>query len=73
MLNRSGGLAVSTQWLDKEQTILGYIFEANWTWEEMAAAIQQANTLMDTISYPVDFVADSRGVSLILSDVITNI
>ena len=66
-------MAVNTRWLDEEHSILGYIFEATWTWEEMVAAIQQANAFMDTVSYPVDFIADTRGVGLIPSDVITNI
>jgi hypothetical protein len=60
-------------WLNDEHSIIGYIFESNWTWDEMRLAIQQANALMDTAKHPVDFIADTRGVGLIPSDVITNI
>lgn len=66
-------MGVSTVWMDEEHSILGYTFEANWTWKELHAAIQQADSYMDGVNYPVDFIADTRGVGLIPSDVITNI
>ncbi len=66
-------MGVSTVWMDDEHFTLGYIFDGNWTWEEMRVAIQQANSLMDSVNYSVDFIADTRGVGLIPSDVITNI
>jgi hypothetical protein len=66
-------MGVSTQWLDDDQTVLGYIFEGNWTWDEMRAAIEQANAFMDTVTHQVDFIADTRNGGLIPSDVIANI
>ncbi len=65
-------MGVSTRWLDDEQTILGYIFEGNWTWAEMSAAIEQANAYMDTVKHQVDFIADTKNGGLIPSDVIAN-
>jgi hypothetical protein len=65
-------MGVRTVWLDDEHSVLGYLFEGNWTWDEMRRAIQQADTLMSTVDHAVDFIADTRGVGLIPSDVVTN-
>lgn len=66
-------MSVTTVWLDDGQSILGYVIEGNWTWDEMHAAVHQANALMDTISHQVDFIVDMRHGGLIPSDVFTNI
>jgi hypothetical protein len=66
-------MGVSTRWMDDGRTILGYIFEDNWTWEEMRLAIEQANRYMDTVAHLVDFIADTRDGGLIPSDVFANV
>lgn len=66
-------MGVKAMWLDDEKTIISYLFEGAWTWDEMRAAIQQSNALMDTVNYKVDFIADLRKSGLLPSNVLANV
>jgi|FLYN01.1.fsa_nt_gi hypothetical protein len=66
-------MGVRVVWLDSEQTILSYVFEGNWTWDEMRLAIEQANACMDMVVHRVDFIADTRNSGFMPTDVIANV
>jgi hypothetical protein len=66
-------MGVRTLWMNDEKTILGYVFEGNWAWDEMCEAIRLADEYMDSVSHKVDFIVDSRNGGLIPSDVISHI
>jgi hypothetical protein len=47
------GLRVQVIWDDEDKTIIRFIFEANWTWDEYTAAQQVAYDLAATVRYKV--------------------
>jgi hypothetical protein len=44
-------MAIRVIWDTEEKTIVQYIVEPDWTWDEFFAAKEQANALMDTVCH----------------------
>jgi hypothetical protein len=47
-------------WDNNEQTVVRFIFEGNWTWEDFHTAIKIGTVMMDTVSHSVISIIDLR-------------
>ncbi|MEP7287206.1 MAG: hypothetical protein ABI947_15735 [Chloroflexota bacterium] len=54
-------MPVVSQWANTEKTIIYLLYEKPWDWEAFAAAVAQINTLIDTVSHPVDMIIVIHG------------
>lgn len=51
-------MTITIHWADDNQTILHFVFQAYWDWEEFDTAVQQSWQIMDTVNHTVDHIYD---------------
>lgn len=56
-------MPVTVQWENESHTLIRYVYSGAWTWEEMYAAVEQVNAMLDTVDYKVFFITDMAGVT----------
>ncbi|MEZ4670385.1 MAG: hypothetical protein R3E39_20960 [Anaerolineae bacterium] len=54
-------MAVAVDWLNDDQTILKYEFDGQWTWNELYAALQQVDMMMNSVEHTVYVIIDYQG------------
>jgi hypothetical protein len=65
-------MTIKAIWDNNEKTIVRYIFEAGWTWEEFFAAKKQANEMMDTVSHKLGVILHLPTENAVPPDVLAN-
>lgn len=65
-------MAIGVIWDNDEQTIIQYSVEPDWTWDELFAAKEQANALMDTVSHKLGVILCMPSDGAIPLDVLAN-
>jgi len=53
-------MGVKVQWDNTEKTIVRYIYEGRWTWDEFYAVQDELARMLETVNYKVDIIADMR-------------
>jgi hypothetical protein len=56
---KGNSVGVSVFWDNEVKTIVRYLCDEHWTWEEFFAAKDQAYTLIDTVAHNVGVIVDS--------------
>lgn len=56
-------MPVQSFWDNEEKTIIRYVCERGWTWEEFFAAKKHANQLMDTVPNKLGVIVESSSTS----------
>lgn len=51
---------IQVQWANDAHTIVHLTFEHGWTWDDLKAAIQQADALIDSVKHTVHLMIDIR-------------
>ena len=51
-------MPVNVSWDNADHNVVRYDYTGKWTWEEVYAAIDQANALMHSVSHPVSIIHD---------------
>lgn len=51
-------MSIEVSWDNGPHTIIRYDFFEQWTWEEMEAALIEANQMMATVPHTVDIIID---------------
>ena len=57
-------MAVVTRWDNKRKSIILLEFESEWSWQELEAAVQKADTLIGSVEHFVDLIIDLEGASI---------
>ena len=53
-------MGIAIHWDNSEKTVVRFVYNGKWTWEEFYNTIAQANAMMDTVSRPVVSIIDMR-------------
>ncbi len=51
---------IHVNWADDAQEIVHLTFERGWTWDHLKQAIEQADTLIDSVEHTVHLIIDIR-------------
>ena len=57
-------MAIVTRWDNKKKTIVLLEFESEWTWDELEAAVEKADSLIGSVEHFVDLIIDLEGTSI---------
>ncbi len=66
-------MTITVQWDDDTQTVLHYMFESPWTWEEYRAALQQAWDMANAVDHPTDTITDMSDSRLLPDNLFRNV
>jgi hypothetical protein len=61
-------MSIDVQWDNVEKTVARWIFSGVWTWDDFARAQAQSHTLLRSVKYSVDVIADMRETSSLPRD-----
>lgn len=53
-------MSISIDWHNNEQNAIHLSFERGWTWEHLQQAIQQADSMIGSVSHTVHLIIDLR-------------
>ena len=53
-------MPVHVSWDNTEKTIIHYVFDPNWTWDEFAPAKAHAQELINTVSHKVGVILETH-------------
>jgi hypothetical protein len=59
MIQGEALMSVRVMWDNQEKTILHYIYEGTWTWEEWYAAVGEARRMMERVEHKVYVIVDA--------------
>ena len=65
-------MAIRAIWDNDEKTIVRYIFETGWTWDEFFVVKKQANAMMDTVAHKLGVILHMPSENVIPPDVFAN-
>lgn len=65
-------MPVSVQWADDEKSIMLWVFEGHWTWDDYYGIRDAANKQVSEVGYEVDLIIDMSGSSALPSGVLTH-
>ena len=57
-------MAINTLWDDQNKTRILVEFETSWTWDELDAALEKADTMIISVNHAVDIIIDVEGSNL---------
>lgn len=57
-------MAIATRWDNKKKTIVLLEFESEWSWRELEAAVQAADSLIGSVEHVVDLIIDLEGTTI---------
>ena len=66
-------MPVKVVWDDDAKTIQRYIYEGRWTWDELYAALNEGQRMLDSVDHPVDGIVDLQGKSYVPSNALVNL
>jgi hypothetical protein len=64
-------MAIQVIWDNPEQTIIRYIYDGRWTWEDLARARDEVHRMLDTVDYRVGIIVDVQKSSMLPSGALT--
>jgi hypothetical protein len=53
-------MGIAIAWDNAEKTIVRFVYEGKWTWEDFYQTIARANEMMDTVNKPVVSIIDMQ-------------
>src|SRR3990172_4939284 len=59
-------MTIEVNWDSEKHTIVRYVFQKGWSWDEVDPAFKAAAALMDTVDYKVDVIMDFSPSSLLV-------
>lgn len=59
---------ITVDWDNENRTIIRFQFQRGWTWDNLRAAIGQADDLITSVDHPVNLVIDIREAGAIPAD-----
>lgn len=66
-------MPIQVVWDNDEQSVIRYIIEGAWTWQEMNAAVVTSNAMLDNATGKVHFIHDMRTSSGIPGSALSNL
>lgn len=52
-------------WDNEEKTVIQYLYEGRWTWDDFYKALNQARAMIDTVNHKVDFIVNIKSSSIL--------
>ncbi len=65
-------MGVSTQWDNEEKTVIRYVYEGRWTWDEYYPAHQEAREMTKSVEHIVHVIVDVRNSTLLPKGALTH-
>src|SRR5262249_20124301 len=66
-------MPIQVVWDNDDKTVIRYIIEGNWTWDEMLEAVKTSNAWLDAAEGKIHFIHDMRGSTAIPSGALTQL
>lgn len=57
-------MAIDTRWDNKKKTVILLEFESEWSWDELEAAVHQADQFIGSVEHFVDLIIDLEGTAI---------
>ena len=57
-------MAIVTRWDNRKKSIILLEFESEWTWDDLQAAVQKADSLIGGVEHIVHLIVDLEGASI---------
>ncbi len=65
-------MGVSTQWDNEEKTVIRYVYEGKWTWDEYYPEHQKAREMTKSVEHTVHVLVDVRNGALLPKGALTH-
>lgn len=65
-------MPITVQWDDEAQTIMRWLFDGKWSWDEYNRAMTESNQQVRSVEHPVDAIMDLTHSSVLPSNVLSN-
>jgi len=66
-------MAITWVWDNEEKTIIRYIFQGAWGWEDFYQILAEVHTTMDNVEHPVNLIIDVRKSGILPTNALSNI
>jgi hypothetical protein len=66
-------MAITIEWVDEEKTIIKWMYQGQWTWDELAAALRTQNERLGNINEDIPVIVDMRESYLLPQNVLGNL
>jgi hypothetical protein len=66
-------MSVHVEWDNPEKTAVRWTYVGRWTWGEYDDALKVANSLLETVDHPVDYITDVRQMGILPADVVKRV
>lgn len=63
-------MGIRVEWDNDEKTVIRYVYEERWTWEDFHYARSQVREWLDTVDHRVDVIVDVRNSRLVPNGVL---
>lgn len=64
-------MKITVEWDNEQHTILRWVFQSRWSWDDYSTAQQESNEILAEIDHPVDVIGDLRNTSSLPSNALT--
>lgn len=64
-------MSIHVMWDNDEKTVVRYVYEGRWTWEDFEAARREAAELLKTVNHQVDVIVDVQDSKLLPNSAIS--
>lgn len=65
-------MTITVQWDDESQTIVRWVFEGKWTWDEYNQAMTESNQRVRGVEHAVDAIMDLTHSNMLPANVLSN-
>lgn len=65
-------MTITVQWDDEARTIVRWVFDGKWTWDEYNQAMIESNERVRGVTHPVDAIMDLTHSNMLPANVLSN-
>ncbi|MBZ0301047.1 MAG: hypothetical protein K8J31_14965 [Anaerolineae bacterium] len=66
-------MPITVAWDDEARTTIAFTYEGHWGWEEFYESVEQSNTLMGSVSHPVDVIINLQNSFLMPQNMLSHL
>ena len=66
-------MSAQVVWDNEDKTIVRYIFQGHWGWDDFYNVIEEANAMMDSVDHEVHAIIDTRGSGFTPTDLLSHL
>lgn len=65
-------MPITVRWDNEDKTIIYYVFDRRWTWDEFNVVYQDVYRMLDTVDHTVHAIVDLHNSQLLPADTLTH-